>query len=73
MSCKLPTTVLTVHTGSIRFFTVTPVGRILNRFSKDIETIDGSLMSSLETVIVYVASLIGAVVSAVSFMPVVER
>jgi hypothetical protein len=30
-------------------------------------------MSSLETVIVYVASLIGAVVSAVSFMPVVER
>lgn len=49
--------------GSIRFFTVTPVGRIINRFSKDIETIDGSLNGSLRVVITFIASLIGAVVS----------
>ncbi|EIW69963.1 hypothetical protein TREMEDRAFT_38635 [Tremella mesenterica DSM 1558] len=47
--------------GTIRFFTTTPVGRIVNRFSKDIETIDSSLNSGLRTVIIYIASLFGAI------------
>ncbi|KAJ3359817.1 hypothetical protein HDU91_004794 [Kappamyces sp. JEL0680] len=32
----------------LRFFEVTPVGRILNRFSKDIETIDNQTIHSLQ-------------------------
>lgn len=52
----------TVMKGTIRFFNITPTGRIINRFSRDVETIDGSLSSSLRTVVAYGASLIGAVV-----------
>ena len=58
-----------VMRGSIRFFTVTPVGRIINRFSKDIETIDGSLNSSLSVVISRVANLISAVVVVAVIVP----
>ncbi|KAL2917396.1 Transporter of the ATP-binding cassette (ABC) [Polyrhizophydium stewartii] len=32
----------------LRFFEVTPIGRILNRFSKDIETIDSEVMDSIK-------------------------
>lgn len=76
----------TVMNGTIRFFNVTPVGRILNRFSKgklmlllrrymlklthlDIETIDTSLNGGLRTVIVYVASLIGALATVAVIVP----
>lgn len=51
-----------VH-GSIRFFNTTPVGRIINRFSKDIETIDMRLNQSSRTVITFTATLIFTVVS----------
>jgi len=34
-----------------RFFDVTPVGRILNRFTTDIKTIDGALMNSARSCI----------------------
>ncbi|PIA19108.1 hypothetical protein COEREDRAFT_90472 [Coemansia reversa NRRL 1564] len=37
----------TVLRAPIRFFDTTPVGRLINRFSKDMETIDQSLSSSL--------------------------
>ncbi|BEI93418.1 uncharacterized protein CcaverHIS019_0510460 [Cutaneotrichosporon cavernicola] len=46
-----------VH-GTVRFFNTTPVGRIINRFSKDIETIDMRLNSSSRTVITFTASLL---------------
>ncbi|GMK54458.1 hypothetical protein CspeluHIS016_0110440 [Cutaneotrichosporon spelunceum] len=46
-----------VH-GTIRFFNTTPVGRIINRFSKDIETIDTRLNSSSRTVITFTTSLL---------------
>ena len=32
----------------LRFFEVTPIGRILNRFSKDIESIDNSVMDTIK-------------------------
>lgn len=51
-----------VH-GSIRFFNTTPVGRIINRFSKDVETIDMRLNSSSRTVITFTASLVFTIVS----------
>ncbi|WVQ85985.1 hypothetical protein IAT38_008153 [Cryptococcus sp. DSM 104549] len=50
-----------VMRATVRFFNVTPVGRIINRFSRDVETIDSYLNGALRTVIIYVASLIGAI------------
>ena len=32
----------------LRFFEVTPIGRILNRFSKDIESVDNSVMDTIK-------------------------
>ncbi|KAJ1943201.1 hypothetical protein GGF37_002753 [Kickxella alabastrina] len=37
----------TILRAPVRFFDITPVGRLINRFSKDIESIDQSLISSL--------------------------
>ncbi|KAI9501825.1 YLL048Cp-like protein [Coemansia spiralis] len=37
----------TVLRAPVRFFDITPVGRLINRFSKDMETIDQALSSSL--------------------------
>jgi ABC-type multidrug transport system fused ATPase/permease subunit len=59
----------TVLKSTVRFFDTTPLGRIINRFSKDIETIDGSLNSSLMTVIVYVANLFVAVAVVATIVP----
>ncbi len=35
--------------ANINFFSVTPIGRMINRFAKDIDTIDNSLPRFLET------------------------
>lgn len=51
-----------VH-GTIRFFNTTPLGRIINRFSKDVETIDMRLNSSSRTVITFTATLVFTIVS----------
>lgn len=55
--------------GTIRFFNTTPMGRILNRCTKDIETVDGSLAGSLSTVMVYFGSLIAATGMVVFVVP----
>ncbi|KAJ8331529.1 Transporter of the ATP-binding cassette (ABC) [Batrachochytrium dendrobatidis] len=48
-SRRMHDTLLASVLGSpLRFFEVTPIGRILNRFSKDIENIDSSVMESIE-------------------------
>lgn len=41
------------------FFDITPVGRILNRFSSDTNTIDDSLPFILNILLAQLASLIG--------------
>nr|XP_019008083.1 ATP-binding cassette transporter [Kwoniella pini CBS 10737]OCF46864.1 ATP-binding cassette transporter [Kwoniella pini CBS 10737] len=58
-----------VMRSTVRFFSVTPVGRIINRFSRDVETIDSSLNGALRTVIIYIASLIGAIVVVAAIVP----
>ncbi|KAJ9111103.1 hypothetical protein QFC19_001302 [Naganishia cerealis] len=55
--------------STIRFADTTPSGRIINRFSKDIETIDGSLTGSLRQVLVSTASLIGAIILVTGILP----
>lgn len=55
--------------STIRFFNTTPMGRILNRCTKDIETVDGSLASSLSTVMVFTGSLIAATGMVVYVVP----
>jgi ABC-type multidrug transport system fused ATPase/permease subunit len=48
-SRRLHTKLLTAILYSpLRFFEVTPVGRILNRFSKDIESIDNQVIGSIQ-------------------------
>lgn len=47
--------------ATVRFFSVTPLGRIINRFSRDVEVIDSSLNGALRTVLIYVSSLIAAI------------
>lgn len=45
-----------------RWFDTTPSGRIVNRFSRDQETIDGQLAQSLRVVATWTAALIGAII-----------
>ncbi|KAG8768254.1 hypothetical protein FRC12_005683 [Ceratobasidium sp. 428] len=53
-----------------RFFDKTPSGRILNRFSKDVDTIDGGLQDFMIQVIMQIIALsvaVGTIVYAVPF------
>lgn len=55
--------------STIRFFNTTPMGRILNRCTKDIETVDGSLASSLSMVLVCTGSLIAVTGMVIYVVP----
>ncbi|KAF8601971.1 P-loop containing nucleoside triphosphate hydrolase protein [Ceratobasidium sp. AG-I] len=52
-----------------RFFDKTPSGRILNRFSKDIDTIDSGLQSAMISVLMQVLSLIVSIAAIVYAVP----
>ncbi|ORY29629.1 putative ATP-binding cassette transporter protein YOR1 [Naematelia encephala] len=55
--------------ATIRYFNITPLGRIINRFTRDIETIDGSLNQSIQVVVAYMANLISAIVVVAAIVP----
>ncbi|KAH7904349.1 ABC transporter type 1, transmembrane domain-containing protein [Hygrophoropsis aurantiaca] len=55
--------------ATMRWHDVTPQGRMLNRFGKDIETIDGSLGSTLSNVNHSLASFIAAIITVAVFFP----
>ncbi|RUS32865.1 LOW QUALITY PROTEIN: hypothetical protein BC938DRAFT_473988, partial [Jimgerdemannia flammicorona] len=46
-----------VINAPLRFFDTTPVGRIMNRFSKDFETIDSRLSSSCGSLLMYILAV----------------
>jgi ABC-type multidrug transport system fused ATPase/permease subunit len=50
-------------------FDTTPSGRIVNRFSRDIETVDSSLSQSLRVVVAYFFALVGALIVVTAITP----
>ncbi|KAI9463348.1 ABC transporter [Lactarius psammicola] len=58
-----------VMLSPMSFFETTPVGRIMNRFSKDIDTIDNVLVDSLRMFINAISSIIGAIVLISILLP----
>ncbi|KAG2143718.1 hypothetical protein DEU56DRAFT_792331 [Suillus clintonianus] len=55
--------------ATMRWHDVTPAGRMLNRFGKDIETIDSNLASSLSAVNQSLATFAAAIITVVFFFP----
>ncbi|TFK37295.1 multidrug resistance-associated ABC transporter [Crucibulum laeve] len=60
---------VTVVRATFRFHDTTPQGRMLNRFGKDIETIDSSLAGSLQAVNSSLASFFAAILTVAVVFP----
>lgn len=63
----------TVVRSPVRFFDQTPTGRILNRFTKDIETVDSTLSGNIRMLVMFatasVMSIVSMMVTVPSFVP----
>ncbi|KAH7911841.1 hypothetical protein BJ138DRAFT_1125686, partial [Hygrophoropsis aurantiaca] len=55
--------------ATMRWHDVTPQGRMLNRFGKDIETIDSNLASSLNNVNTSLATFVASIITVTVFFP----
>ncbi|KAF8153792.1 multidrug resistance-associated ABC transporter [Crassisporium funariophilum] len=60
---------VTVVRATFRFHDTTPQGRMLNRFGKDVETIDSSLAGSLQAVNSSLASFFAAIIAVAYVFP----
>lgn len=60
---------MTVVRATFRFHDTTPHGRILNRFGKDIETIDSSLAKSLQSVNSSLAAFFASIITIAVVFP----
>lgn len=58
-----------VSNATFRFYDVTPVGRLMNRLTSDINTIDGSISSQFENVAFYSIQWLTSIVVIASITP----
>lgn len=59
-----------VSHATFRFYDVTPVGRLMNRLTSDINTIDGNISYTLQTVAIQIIAWIGSLIVIASVTPI---
>ncbi|KAI1320456.1 hypothetical protein EDD11_000841 [Mortierella claussenii] len=60
---------ISVLRAPMSFFDTTPVGRILNRFSRDVSTVDASLMGAINAFLIAITTILSVLVLSAIFLP----
>ncbi|KAG0048480.1 hypothetical protein BGZ83_006567 [Gryganskiella cystojenkinii] len=60
---------LSVLNSPMAFFDTTPLGRILNRLSKDMDTIDSKLMGFISSFLITLTGIVSVLILSAIFMP----
>lgn len=59
-----------VFRAPLRFFDTTPVGRILNRFSKDFETIDSEIPNNILHFVIQFIAIVSSIITVGAVLPI---